>query len=380
MKQNAFTQLLDRYLSGTATGKEIDLVEIYLDELEKGPVKQRTPEEEEALLALMLKNIKAGLRPRPSLLVRMSDRWKVGVAAAIVLVAVSVWLVVSNGSKRPDTIPSQVAQKDINAPGVNRAMITLADGRRVFLDSVGSGELALQENIKLVKLSDGQIAYQSSNGEIIKELKYNTLSNPRGSKVIDIRLSDGSHVWLNSGSSITYPVAFVGGDRKVTIEGEAYFEVAHDKTKPFIVSRGDMTVQVLGTHFNVNAYNDEADIKVTLLEGSVRVVKGNNAGMLKPGEQARINSDITVLKDVDVDGIMAWKEGIFLFDNTDLATIMRQISRWYDVTVVYEGKMPNTKFGGGVSKDQPLSKILETLERYGLHFELDRKTLKVSNN
>jgi ferric-dicitrate binding protein FerR (iron transport regulator) len=316
------------------------------------------------------------MKERRGLLVAMSRGWKVGIAAAVIVIVASVWLLISQQTK-PTQTDKPIAVKDISAPSVSRAMITLADGTKVYLDSAGSGQLAVEGNIKLVKLSDGQIAYQSSNGEIIKELKYNTLSNPRGSKVIDMKLSDGSHVWLNSGSSITYPVAFVGNDRKVTIEGEAYFEVAHDAAKPFIVSKGETSVQVLGTHFNVNAYSDEEEIKVTLLEGSVKVSNKSNQVRIKPGEQAKVGSDIRVVNDVEIDEIMAWKNGMFLLDNTDLPTIMRQISRWYDVNVVFEEKIPDRQFGGGVSKNLPLSKIVELLKSNGIEAELDGKTLKI---
>ncbi len=302
--------------------------------------------------------------------------FKYAAAAAIILMlGIGSYFAFLNNNQKNDIVKTPEI-RDIKPPASAKAVITLANGQQIVLDSAGNGTLATQGNVNVVKLADGKVAYQTAGGEIIKKLEYNTLSNPRGSKVIDMMLSDGSHVWLNSGSSITFPIAFVGEDRKITVDGEAYFEVTHNALRPFIVSKGETSVRVLGTHFNVNAYSDEEDIKVTLLEGSVKVSKGNASGLLIPGQEARINENIKV-KDVDVDEVISWKVGIFLLDNTDLPTIMRQISRWYDVNVVYEGKVPSTKFGGGVSKDQPLSKILEILERYGLHFELDGKTLKV---
>jgi ferric-dicitrate binding protein FerR (iron transport regulator) len=376
MKQKSINKLVDRYLSGAASEAESKLVDTFLDELNDGTVMKLSPDEELAKETLLLKRIRSGMKERRGLLVSMSRGWKVGIAAAMIVIVATVWFLISQQSK-PTQTDKAIAVKDISAPSVSRAMITLADGTKVYLDSAESGQLAVQGNIKLVKLSDGQIAYQSSNGEIVKELKYNTLSNPRGSKVIDMKLSDGSHVWLNSGSSITYPVAFVGNDRRVTIEGEAYFEVAHDAAKPFMVSKGETSVQVLGTHFNVNAYSDEEEIKVTLLEGSVKVSNKSNQVRIKPGEQAKVGSDINVIKDVDVDAAVAWQRGMFEFNNAELTTILRQVSRWYDVDIVYEKQPKLGPLGGGISRSLPLSEVLKLLEANGAKFNLDGKTLKV---
>jgi transmembrane sensor len=275
----------------------------------------------------------------------------------------------------------------VAAPTRTKATITLADGRIVELDSLANGTLATQGNVKLVKLANGQIAYETVSGEIVNpstalRMQYNTLTNPRGSKVIDMALIDGSHVWLNAGSSVTYPVVFVGNERKVSVSGEAYFEVTHNAAMPFKVSKEETTVEDLGTHFNVNAYEDEEDIKVTLLEGSVKILRSaqdDKGTLLKPGQQAvvREGENIHVVNDVDVEMIMGWKNGKFEFDKTDLTTIMRQISRWYDVEVVYEKKATTEKFGGGISRNLPLSGVLQMLENSGVHFRLEGKKLFV---
>lgn len=325
--------------------------------------------------------IQEGKRRQPPVKSKTIRLWPWVAAASVIIIAGALVLagIFTNNASSDKTAQNSISN-DIKAPEINRATITLADQRTVYLDSAADGQLALQGNIKLVKLADGQIAYQTAAGKVIDKIEYNTVSNPRGSKVIALVLSDGSHVWLNSGSSITFPIAFIGNDRRIAVEGEAYFEVAPNALKPFIVSKGETSVEVLGTHFNLNAYSDEQDIKVTLLEGSVKVslrqAQGDKTKIIKPGQQASIHQDIKV-REVDVEEVMSWKEGIFLLDHTDLPALMRQISRWYNVDVVYEGKISGMRFGGGVSKDQPLSKILETLERYGLRFELDGKTLKV---
>ncbi|MEO7043749.1 MAG: FecR domain-containing protein [Ferruginibacter sp.] len=254
-------------------------------------------------------------------------------------------------------------QNDIKPPSGNKAILTLANGTKIEIDSSGNGTLAVQGNVKIIKQSTGEISYAGTeNGEV----SYNTLSVPRGSKPLSLTLSDGSQVWINVGSSLTYPTAFTGNERRVKITGEAYFEVAHNASKPFIVQHDGVTVSVLGTHFNVNTYEDEADEKITLLEGSVRVDKSAVSQLLKPGQQARItNSDIEVLKNVNIDEVMAWKNGKFIFgENTDISTIMRQLSRWYNVDIEYDGAITQ-RFWGSISKDVNVSQVLKILEATG---------------
>lgn len=304
---------------------------------------------------------------------------RIAVAASILLVTGTggYFLFFKMGGKQTEIEKINEAG-DVRAPEINRAMITLADGRKVYMDNADSGTLAIQGNIKLVKLPSRQIAYQTETGEVVTEVKYNTLENPRGSKVVDMILSDGSHLWLNAGSSITYPVAFIGNERRVTITGEAYFEVANDKAKPFFVSKGDMQVRVLGTHFNANAYDDEAAIKVTLLEGSVKVIKGPSSSILVPGQQARITSDIRTINDVDLDEVMSWKNGKFSFgEAADIETIMKQIARWYDVDVEYKGTITE-HIGGTISRNVNVSKVLEMLEMTGIvKFQVNGKKIIV---
>lgn len=304
---------------------------------------------------------------------------KIAVAASIVLVVgLGGYLVFSKTGKQSNIENTDISGfHDVKAPETNRATITMANGQKVYLDSVANGSLAQVGNIKLVKLADGQIAYQTTTGELLKEIEYNTLFNPRGSKVIDMTLADGSKVWLNAGSSITYPVVFIGDERKVEIDGEAYFEIAHNSEMPFKVTKGEMQVQVLGTHFNVNAYGDESAINVTLLEGSVNVSKGLMTEQLKPGDQAQIKNDITVVKDVDVDLIMAWKNGLFSFRGTSIEEMLRQIARWYDVDVKYEGEIPEKRFGGKIHRDANISQVLKILEESGVQYTLVNKEILI---
>lgn len=278
-------------------------------------------------------------------------------AASVLLLAGVLWFV----TRRSDEAQLPVTAKviDVKAPVSNRASISLGDGRTVYLDSVSNGALAKIGDVDLVKLGDGKIMYSGSTGEV----RYHTLNNPRGSKVIDIGLSDGTHVWLNAGSSLTYPVAFAsGGDRKVSMKGEAYFEVAKNKGVGFVVEKEEVSVRVLGTHFNVKAYDNEPDLKVTLLEGSVRVQQKQRALLLKPGEQAVVNSDaVSLVANVDAEEALAWKNGFTSFHGADISAVLRELERWYNIETVVKGEMKQKRFRTETDRAAPLRDILQVI-------------------
>lgn len=303
-------------------------------------------------------------------------KWNWIAASVLLLLGIGGYFLLANNENLPDAaihVPADVA-----APTSNRATITLADGTRIFLDSVGHGQLARQGAIKLIKLGNGKIAYQSLGDEKDQAMVYNTLSNPRGSKVIDMQLSDGSHVWLNAGSSITYPVAFTGNDRCVKLEGEGYFEIAKDAKRKFIVITGGVSTEVLGTHFNVNAFkDDEQNIKITLLEGSVKVNNSQMTSSLEPGQQALVANEIKIETDVDMHLVMAWKNGYFQFDRASLQSVMKELARWYDVEVVYEGYNRPRTFAGEIERNLSLSQVLKILEKNKVNFRIEGKELRV---
>lgn len=315
-------------------------------------------------------------KPAPVIPLHRRSFFKVAVAASIIVaLGLGSYFIFFNNTSEKSPIVKVPETHDVKAPETTRAMITLANGRIVLLDSLTSGTLATQGNIKVMKTADGQIVYNGSANTI----EYNTLFNPRGSKVQPLTLSDGTKVWLNSESSIRFPTAFSGNERKVEITGEAYFEAAHDLARPFIVkdvNRG-AEVQVLGTHFNVNTYNDESAMKVTLLEGSVKVVKGAVINILKPGQQAQIGNDIKIISAVDIDEVMAWKNGRFQFNKASLQEVMRQIARWYDVEIAYEGKITPQEFGGKMQRDLKLSEVLDGLAKSQVHFRIEGKKVVV---
>jgi transmembrane sensor len=258
-------------------------------------------------------------------------------------------------------------------PGTDGAILTLSDGSKILLDSSNNGSLKEDKGLKITK-NGNQVIY---NDQKLKgEIAFNTMSTPRG-RQFQLVLSDGSKVWLNAASSIRFPTAFTGSDRKVEVTGELYFEIAKNPSKPFKVISNGTEIEVLGTHFNVDGY--DAVTKTTLLEGSVKVKTGNNIGFLKPGQQAQSssNGDIKTSNSVDLEQVMAWKNGRFTFEDASLETIMNQVSRWYDVDVVYEDKMPKRSFTADISRKTNLSVLLKVLEESGVRFKIEDKKLLV---
>jgi len=303
--------------------------------------------------------------------------------AAIVLVCGAAFYFLHEKNERQIIAQNANNQpvKDIPA-GRNNAVLTLDNGTTILLDTAANGTLAKQGNIKVLKLN-GQIAYNKT-GDMYAKPVYNTITTANGNQY-QLILTDGSKVWLNSASSIRFPTAFTGNERKVEITGEAYFEVAKNPQKPFKVDFKNKAgekdeIEVLGTHFNVNTYSDEPDMKTTLLEGSVKIKAGNKIEMLSPGQQARITSDgIEIKRNVDLDNVMAWKNGYFIFDNTDIYTLMRQVSRWYNVDVIYEGKITEEGFSGKISREVPLSKFIKVLQLNDVHVKTEGRKMIIGS-
>jgi transmembrane sensor len=265
-------------------------------------------------------------------------------------------------------------QQDI-LPGREGAVLTLADGRKILLDSAGNGSITSQGSIQVIK-QGGQLRYEGNeNGNIV----FNTMSTPRG-RQYSLVLEDGSKAWLNASSSITYPTAFTGNERLVEITGEAYFEIAHDAKKPFRVKLHEgSVVEVLGTNFNINSYTDERTIRTTLLQGIVTVRKDKVKLRLSPGQQAQVsNGDLKLEREVDLGEVMAWKNGLFSFNNTDLKTILRQLSRWYDIDIIYEGNIPSVSFSGEIGKSLSLTQVLSILDETRIHYKIEGRKLLIT--
>lgn len=303
-------------------------------------------------------------------------------AAAAVLVLVS--MVFFFYVKKTPLAPVKNTATDIAdvMPGGNKAILTLADGTELSLDDTGEGIVTTQGNIIVNKNKDGQLIYRvtaETEKTAAGKLVYNTIRTPHGGQY-QLVLSDQTRVWLNAGSSIKFPTVFAAKERSVTVEGEAYFEVTKDKNRPFKVYAGTQQIEVLGTHFNVNAYKDEAEVKTTLLEGAVKIAYGNSGRILKPGQQARLSAETGKLDllNVDIEEAVSWKNGYFMFDNEDIHSIMRKISRWYDVEVVFLNEQISERFGGTVSKFENVSQVLKILEVTGtIHFKIEGRRITV---
>lgn len=313
-------------------------------------------------------------------------------AAALIIIvgAVSAYYILNSSKSRlPEIVNTEAGRykKDI-APGKKGAILTLSDGTTVNLDTAHGGVLAIQGKT-IVTAANGAVSYEKAHPTGGTPL-YNTINTPRG-RQFKIVLSDGSQVWLNAASSIRYPAVFEGSQRKVQITGEAYFEIAAAYSRstgekiPFIVQFNTPSgysgeVNVLGTHFNVNAYAEEMAVKTTLMEGSVKISLDNEeSALLQPGQQVGIgkNGKMKITSNIDVDAVMAWKNGYFSFDRTDMATLMREISRWYDVEIEYAGAIPDRKFGGEISRNSNASDVLKIMEESKVFFRIEDKKIIV---
>lgn len=267
--------------------------------------------------------------------------------------------------------------KDI-LPGRNHALLTLPTGKVIDLDSNSAPVVTLQANTRLVRNRNGEWVYHSPTGDSAVPA-YNTIFAPRGGQFPFV-LEDGTRVWLNAASSLKFPTSFHGTSREVALEGEAYFEVAPSARRTFLVRVRGMQVQVLGTHFDVNAYMDEPAIRTTLLEGSVKIIRDKASALLHQGEQSSLLADGTIntVNDPDLaESAVAWRSGYFSFEEDNIESVMRQISRWYNVDIHYEGSVTRALFGGDIGRDLTLRQVLQVLEKSQVHFRLEGNKLTV---
>ena len=383
MNKEQAQELFEKYKLGICTPEEKLLLERwYLEESVRQPMPEapEDPSKEEQIIWNRILEI---LPAEPKIL-RLRKWYSIAAAAAILIfLSIGLYFVV-NKPVQQQIAGNQIHKNDIG-PGGNKAILTLADGKEIALTGARNGLLATQRNTEIKKTEDGKIIYtndQSLSDKSSANVQYNTITTPRGGQY-QVTLPDGSRVFLNAASSLIYPTVFAGNERKVTLTGEAYFEVAHNSHQPFRVSSNGQTVEVLGTHFNINAYSDERLIKTTLLEGSVRVSRGQKTVVLKPGQQAQISdrdtdSDISIISDADIEEAVAWKNGLFILDD-HIQPVMRMISRWYDVDVVYDGAAPDDIFGGEVPRFQNISEVLKVLQlTKKVHFKIDGRKIIVS--
>jgi transmembrane sensor len=319
-----------------------------------------------------------------------SSSWWIAAASVLLLIGAGssfFYIRYRAGAAAQASAAGQNLAGDV-APGHYGAILTLSNGSNIVLDSAGNGQIATQGSSQVL-VQNGAVVYSSSTASstaVPPTVLYNTMTTPRG-RQIRIILPDGSKVWLNAASTIHYPTAFNGNERAVELSGEAYFEIAKDKTKPFVVSAAGIRVQVLGTEFNLMAYSDEAKISTTLVDGAVRVATTTGATtttgasiVLRPDEQASLsaNANRLTVSRPNMKEVLAWKEGRFRFDGANITTIMRQVARWYDVDIEYRGEVPSNEFNGSISRAEYVNKILGALERTGnVHFSLEGRKIIV---
>lgn len=398
-RQAYILQLLERFENKTASAEEVEILFEYLDDNALDPEIQASlmsrmqkymPLQEdldywknrlegkqlaEKILALLPEkgNKPVVLQPRISFF-----RNFIRYAAAILLVLgpVTYFFFIQKGNDgQLASVSSKAPSAQIRdiAPGSNKAVLTLSDGSSIILDTTASGVVAEQAGTNVRKLADGRILYEYESEKNITAplVLYNTMSTPRGGQY-QLTLTDGTKVWLNAASSITFPTVFSEKERRVSVTGEVYFEVAKNPKKPFKVDINDkVEINVLGTHFNVNAYNDETSVNTTLIEGSLDVNVNGSSQRLNPGQQAQVReTNIRLVREINTQQVIAWKDGAFSFNKDNFDAVLRQISRWYDVEIVYEHGVPDRVFSGKMGRNLALSQILNFFKEIDVNLKI----------
>lgn len=374
--------LLAKYEAGKCTEEEIALLESWhlsypIDETENISIEAQMDDLDQVWASLEQQQEKQQ-SPKPAIKqLRFSPR--IATAAAVMLIGgLALFFYIQRNQKSTGFV------SDL-PPGRNHAVLTLSNGQKIVLNEKTNGEIAKQSGVSITKAQDGTIIYHLDQAVAADtkategKLEYNTIATPRGGKY-QVNLPDGSKVWLNAATVLKYPVVFAANERRVELTGEAYFEITKNKQQPFHVKTAAQDVEVLGTHFNVNAYTDEQAVKTTLLEGSVKLLALNTIPeaklpgnvVLTPRQQATLTASGFNVADADIEETMSWKNGMFEFRNSDLTSIMREASRWYDVDVVYEGGIPDVKFSGEVSRDVNASTFLEMLKYLDVKFNIEK--------
>jgi len=416
LDRTLLAELAHRFLEGTATEEEKILLHQWFDAADKEAIelvflpKRETEEDvqkrifaglqvaiaeeaverpaaepvEPAAAAMPVERSPAAPAPRR---IGRYTRW---IAAASILVVAGVtglyfWKAHKTGTAACCEVPVAAVRKDL-PPGGNKATLLLGDGSTVNLGAAQNGVIRQVAGARIDK-QDGKLIYMVAatvgtdarkTADVAAAPEMNTIQTPRGGQY-QVVLPDGTRVWLNAASSLTYPTVFIGPDRRVQLNGEAYFEVARKKDQPFLVAAGNMQVNVLGTHFNLMAYDDENAIKTTLLEGAVKVTKGDASYMLQPGQQASLDRSSGAFRilAVNVDEVVAWKNGVFELGGETIEPVMREMARWYDVDVEYQGKT-NEHFRGTIPRSANASEVFRMLELTGaVHFTIEGKKVIV---
>lgn len=372
-----FRSIIKAYLEGRLSGEELsDRLAAHDDELHREIHEQlqsgtadglTNPASRQAMFTRVMELVK---EKEPGKIV-FYKYWLRVAAILLPLIAVAGWWYY-----RSDTRPAKIAQQQLAGTAKKKVVLTLSDGTAIELDSSDNGMVARQGNTLVLKQGNGQVVYQPSSGKS-SEVLYNKISTPKG-ETFQVTLPDGSTALLNAASSIRFPIVFAKNDRDVEITGEVYFEIERSPT-PFHVKAPGTEIQVLGTKFNVNGYTDEKSLKVTLLEGAVKVAAGKENVLLRPGQQAILTGDGANVKEhADLDEVMAWKKGNFVFNSLTLPEIMRQICRWYDVEVSYEGPVSQKRFTGIVGRNDSIAEVLDFMQTAGIKYKVNNRKIVIT--
>lgn len=386
---NRLEELFNRCMNGLATEAEVAELTVLLQQPENEEKARQLIEQAHetapdmelpvsTIAAITTAIFQAEDKQAPVIMIKKSRyRWLRYAAAILIILLAAKGRYLFNFEiiKSPFAHTQQPAH-DI-MPGRDKAILTLADGSDIVLDSMANNQIAKQGSTSIIKAAGGKLTYNAVNNS--NEVLYNKISTPRGGQ-FQITLPDGTQVWLNASSSLRFPTMFNGNNRTVELTGEAYFEVQKDAAKPFLVKVGGMQIDVLGTSFDVMAYPDEKQIQTTLIEGLVKVSAEGQTKVLQPGQQSQLQKDgkLGLLNNVDIESVIAWKNGYFKFNQADLQTVMRQLARWYDVEVNFEGPIPDFRFVGELKRTAGLSTNLKILSYSQVNFKMDGNTITVT--
>ncbi|PRD46611.1 FecR family protein [Sphingobacterium haloxyli] len=375
MTEKEIHALLEKYITGECSQEEMDFLERwYANELQKR-ISESNQEDLRTVKDDLWKRI---VDERPQIAKRRIA-WRIWASAAAVLLI--GFFVIYQSRQTPfsgEVSEEKIVNRTQNVlPGGNKAILTTGDGKQIVLTDEADGVIEEGEGFIIRKQEDGLVSFEITDHKSNATLINNTIETPKGG-IYQVVLPDGSKAWLNSASSISFPVNFSAVERKVSIKGEVYFEIQHDPTRPFRVDAPQQQVEVLGTKFNINAYEDERYVRTSLVEGSVKVKGATQEYLLKPGfELSTTKSGRDKIGKADIKAIMAWKEGVFRFDRVELEVLMRQLARWYDVDVVYQGAYAKDEFVGEIKRNEDIRKVLSVLRYGNIDLSLEGRKLMV---
>lgn len=378
MKKDRINVLSAKYFEGTLTEAErAELMRLYdLQSNSESEWVAESHNEADLVKQRMFSNIRQEIFPPKKRTVHLNLSRVLSAAAIILVVGALAWLFFKSPPKQ--TTASYEAKSAKIKPGTSTAVLTLPTGSQIVLDQLAIGKTLQREGVKVQKTGEGQVVF-TVTAQGLPQGRLSSISTPKGGQY-EVVLPDGTKVWLNSASSIEFPTAFTGRERKVSLEGEGYFEVAKNRAMPFKVKTALQEVEVLGTHFNVMAYADENRIRTTLIEGVVKVSSKNALVLLKPGQQAELNKNNNQISvhEVSTNAAVAWKNGVFMFEHEDMRSILNKISRWYDVEIIYKNTSTDHQYSGTISRFEEVTEVLKTMEMTGtVHFEIKGRRIYV---